>query len=265
MKKTVKFIAIIVALALIATILYFTNGLVGNPISKFLVEVNSKKYIEENYGDLDLTSEIGFNFKSTNYYVNVKSETVEDLHFSLYYSLTGRLQRDLYENNITDGWNVLTRIGEEYRHKADVIFDELDLDDFFDGKYFHTHANLISAEDAEYIPGLGNIDIVTIDGRSLELDKEYDVSELGKTSGMLDVSLNFADGVDSFERGAQALKNIKKAFDDADMGFAYFSFGVYNAEGNYAFRVEYFPYDEIDSEDLAKRLEEADVSELNEY
>ncbi len=257
MKKTLKIAAVILAIALICGVLYFTNGFVGNPISKYLVEKNSEQYIAENYADLNLTSEIGFDFKSTRYYINLKSETVEDLHFTLYYNLNGSLSRDLYENNITEGWNVMTRISRDYRNEADDLFEVLKEQELFIGaEPLHASANLVSKVEVED-RAAEDLREGGIDGRTLELDKVYDVGEVGKVGGALDVRVSFADGDQSFERGAEALRVIKETFDEAEIGFYYISFGIYNDEGNLAYHIEFFPYSEIESEDLADKIEKA--------
>lgn len=265
MKKVIKIGSIIVALLLIGGVVFFANGLLGNPISKFIVDKNSEAYIEENYGELDLTREVGFNFKSTNYFVRVNSETVEDLHFTLYYSMTGKLQRDTYESNIIEGGNIVYRVNMDYRKDTDIIFEKLKNTPFFSSaETYQTSAyiltkeefeNRISAtnmnEDATIRPAISG----GVDGRTLELDKDYEAGELGKLGGILDVSIRFTDKDESFERGAEALKEVKKAFDEEDYGFRFIDFCIYNEEGNYAYYIDLIPYDEIEGDDLAQRLE----------
>ncbi len=266
MKRIFKTIAIIVALSLTIGILFVTNAFVGNPISKYLVDKNSDEYLEEQYPDLDLVKEIGFDFKSTRYYVQLKSETIEDLYFTLYYSLTGKLDRDLYENNITNGWNVITRLDEDYRTETDIIFEELKNNPLFkDAEHFYTSSHLISKIELEdRLVGAEDV-LGGIDGTTLELSKDYDISEIGGIGGVLDINVRFTDGDESYERAAVAMKEIKAAFDDGDIGFYYINFSIINEEGNFTYGFELFPYSEIDSEDLAEKLKIAHESNPTGY
>ncbi len=256
MKKTAKIIAVIVAIALILGLLFVANAFVGNPISKFLVKRNSDNYLEQNYSELNLQSEIGFSFKTNSYFVRVYSDTVEDLHFTLYYSMTGKLGRDTYENNITNGWNVLTRINEDYRHETDLLFEQLKNNPIFlNSPSFFGSGYLMSTTESEDREVGSEDNGGGIDGTTLELGKNYDSKQLGKIGGVLDVSVRFADGDESYERGAKALKEIKSLFDQAEVGFRYIHFGVFNEEGNFAYGVDFLQYNELDSEDLAEKLQ----------
>ena len=61
MKKSVKILAAVTAFILIGGILWFANGLLGNPISKVLVNNTAKKYIDKNYSHMNLNiSEVSF-------------------------------------------------------------------------------------------------------------------------------------------------------------------------------------------------------------
>ena len=84
-KKVLKFIALIIAIALIVTVCWFANALCGNPISKWLAQKAADAYLDEHYQDTDFYIErLGFSFKSTDYYGHVRSETrietVSDTH-----------------------------------------------------------------------------------------------------------------------------------------------------------------------------------------
>ncbi len=255
MKKTIKIITIIVLIILILGVLFFINAFVGNPISKMIISKNSGKYIEENYAELELKSEVGYSFKTTNYFVRVYSEDIEDLHFTLYYDMFGNLTRDLYENNITNGWNVLERLNEDYRLESNLIFDELKNSTLFlNSDNFFSSAFLMSKIEAEErIVGFEN-NGGGIDGTKLELDKEYNVKELAKIGGVIDIDVSFSDGDVSYEQGAKALREIRATFDEAGIGFYYINFGVFDEEGNYAYRIDYFPYNEIYSEELIEKI-----------
>lgn len=257
MKKIIKIISVIVAIILLIGMIFFADAFVGNPISKYLVDKNSNKYIEENYAELDLDKEIGYSFKTTNYFVYLKSKTIKDLYFTLSYNKLGKLKYDGYENRIVKGWNIITRLDEDYREKTDKTFDKLKNTPLFaTNKSINTFSYLFSKGD---IPGIDG----GIDGSSLELDKEYDVKEIGKIGGIIKVYVSFSDGDESYERGAEALKIIKKVFDEDKLGFCYINFAIYNKEGNYAYIIDYFPYSEIDSENLAEKVKIAHETNPN--
>ncbi len=54
MKKSIKILSGGLAFLLIIVILYFANGLLGNPISKTVANNVSKEYIAKNYPNLKL-------------------------------------------------------------------------------------------------------------------------------------------------------------------------------------------------------------------
>lgn len=257
MRKIVKMISIIVATILVLGILFVANSLVGNPISKMLVKNNAEEYINEKYKDLNLNKEVAYDFKFGNYYVKLSSDKVKDLHFTLYYNKRGKLLRDDYENNITDGWNVISRLYGDYEKETNKVFEKLKESSLFSScDPYHTSSYLISKMEMEdrksELKDFGG----GIDGKSLELDKEYDMNEIGSMGGVIDVAVSFADGNESYERGAEALKEIKRVFDEQNMGFYYINFGIYNSEGNYAYIIEFLPYSEIESDNLEEIIKD---------
>ena len=96
-----------------------------------------------------------------------------------------------------------------------------------------------------------------IDSTKLELDKTYDVAELGIQGGVIDIFVSFADLDTSYERGAEALLQIKETLDTNGIGFYYINFGVYNSEGNYAIIINNFSYKDIYKEGLAERIQKS--------
>lgn len=260
MKKYLKIGAVVLAFAIIAFVLYFANALVGNPVSSYLVNKNGKVYIEETYSDLDLIVDNAFyDFKRVHTYViSAKSETVEDLHFNLYYDSFGNLLKDNYSSLVGGGENAMHRLNMEYMRASENVYAILENNDIFiGGESFFGDGWLVSTEEIKNLSDIYNIDLTGgIETHTLELDKNYDVGVLGKAAGNLDVSVSFADKDTSFQRGADALKEIKNVFDEQNIGFKYISFGVFNDEGNFAWHAPYIAYDDIDKEDLAEKLKE---------
>lgn len=241
MKKILKILAILLGVSLLGGLLWFANAMAGNPVSRMLADNDAKAYVAEHYADLDLVREnAGYDFKTGCYYVKLHSETEDDLYFTLYYGSFGNLTRDGYQRSIAEGGNVLNRLYMDYNRATDDVFAALEENPFFDGEYFHGFGHLIGT-----------------DGTTLELDVDYDVAQMGYTDGELDLSLDFADGDTSFERGAEVLLMVKEAFDDADVGFTTINFGIYNDEGNYAYYAHGISYDDLYEDGLPERIEAA--------
>lgn len=260
MKKYLKIGAILLAFAMIGYIIYFANAIAGNPVSKYLVNKNAKVYMGENYADLDLIVDDAFyDFKRVNTYViSAKSETMEDLYFSVYYDMLGNVVRDNYNNVVTGGENTMYRLNMEYMEASENVFDILEGSDIFiGGEDFFGSGWLVSTGEMEFYTQEYNMQLIGgIDTQTLELDKHYDMSELGQVAGVLDLSVTFADNDTSLERGAEALKEVKRAFEAEDLKFKYITFGVFNEEGNFAWDAPYISYEDIDGKDLVEILYE---------
>ena len=83
MKRILKISAFCLALALIAGVCSFANGLVGNPFSKMLARRTAESYLENNLTDTDYTVEtVAYNFKDGGYYARIVSPSSIDGHFT---------------------------------------------------------------------------------------------------------------------------------------------------------------------------------------
>lgn len=197
-RRTKKMIAAVLAFVLIGVILFFANAMVGNPISKMLANKAAEKHVAENYSDLDLELEKAFySFKDGRYHVRVSSTTSIDTHFSLNYSWAGKLEYDDYENLVLSKWNTFQRIDSEYRKLVDTkIESKMDLDerDFMYGGF--------TKED---------------DFSDLEIDKKYDIKELAKEQGCIQLTME-TDTID-VETMVKTLIMVKEIFDEEDIPF----------------------------------------------
>lgn len=260
MKKYLKIGAIVLGFTIIFGIIYVANSFTGNPISKQLVNSNVKVYVEQTYPELDLVIDDAFyDFKNGfRYIVSISSEHSEDLYFNILYNMKGEIVVDGYDSSITEGNNVMWRLSLEYKDETNRVFDILETNELFQGaESFYFSGWLQTTADIEYANTYHNWGLTGgVDTTTLILDQQYDVGELGADSGLLDLYVDFADGDTSFERGALALKETKRVFDEQEIHFKHIRFGVFNQEGNLAYGVDYFPYDEIDSDDLAEKLEQ---------
>src|SRR5690625_217377 len=123
--KILKGIAGAVAIILIIAILVVTNAFVGNPISAARARHAAKKHIEERYSFLNLEAEKPvYNFKNSEYIINVYSNSSIDTHFSIYYR--GGDIHDDYETMVLDKFNTISRLTKEYSNLVtSLLADEL--------------------------------------------------------------------------------------------------------------------------------------------
>ncbi|MBN7772845.1 hypothetical protein [Clostridium aminobutyricum] len=197
--KIRKYLAIFVTAALVCFVLSFINAFMGNPISKALVNYAAKKYIEQHYFGLNLTMDKAFyNFKDGKYHVNVKSTTSIDTHFSISFTGTGKFIYDDYKDMVLSKWNTFQRLDTEYRNLTDIVLENED---------FPYESDI----------AFGEIMDKSQPFDELEIDKEYDIKELGKKEGhiVLYVTSNMLDA----ETLAQTLVEVKSLFDQKKVPF----------------------------------------------
>ena len=80
-KKVLKFIALIIAIALIVGVFWFANALNGNPISKWLAQRAASAYLEEQYPDTDYYIErLGFSCSALHGWCRPRHTGSEEYH-----------------------------------------------------------------------------------------------------------------------------------------------------------------------------------------
>lgn len=255
MKKSIKIIAGIVAFALIGGILIFANAFVGNPISKLIINNKAKQYVAANYKDMDLVIEKpSYNFKTGSYYVSVKSNSSIDTHFYIDYSAFGQFGYDSYDDDVLGRQNTYYRIEDEYRKKFDNIMDNSSLKDKLDISYATIKTSEKDSYQEQFIENYG------IEIKDLELDKEYDVNEIGKDSGTIVLYIN-EDEV-SIDKVVEELLEIKEILDKEGFKFYTIDFClrefIRNDEEKKIgdeIRIEQFLYEDIYEKDLKSRVE----------
>lgn len=264
-KKTLKIIALITAFILIIGLSWFANALLGNPVSKMLATNTAKKHLAETYPDTDYYIErIAFNFKSTNYYVHIKSPTSIDTEFTLYISMLGDLTLDTYDD-VVNGFNTARRVDTEYRELVDTIFEHPNFP--YSGRIGYGTLEIypdefIGNEENDEFPSY------SIAQSSLELDKIYDIRELGRQAGHIIIYVE-GDTV-SIEKTAEMILDIKSYFDDANIPFVAMDFTLQYMKSEDGSRpdeeihVKDFPYEDIYPEGMYDRVFEADKA-LTEY
>ena len=258
-KKTLKIIALILALVLIALIGWFANGLVGNPVSKYLAEKSAEKYVAENYAGTDYYIEtLAFNFKFSNYYAHIRSDSSMDTQFTLYITMLGEVYFDTYED-VLSGAITARRVEDEYRELTDQIFDSpafpYETDIAF-GTLMINPGEAVENPDATDIPDY------TLLYEDLELDKIYDPRELGAQAGHLVVYV-YSEEL-TYEIAAEVLLGIRAEFDKANVPFRAIDLTLQHPREEDQPRDEdyigtsHFLYEDIDQEGLAERVQKAD-------
>ena len=207
-KITAWFMSIVmVVLGAVAVFIPF-----GNPISRFLAKENAQTYIEENHPDTDYTVDaVNYDFKTGNYYVQVKSPASPDSSFTLYAGTNGKISYSTYESAVKDKWNTANRIGDEYWYQTKALFES----DKFPYNQHIAFGEIIWKEsgiaEGETMPEYA------VSTKDLVLDGVYDVKDFSQKAGRLTVYIY--DNEVSAERLAEILLGIRKIFDENNVSF----------------------------------------------
>lgn len=259
MKRVLKILAFVAEMGLLAGVLWFANSLVGNPISKSIATKEAKAYLEKNYAHVDCYIErVDFNFKNTNYYAVVKSESSVDTHFSIYLSGMGKVMYDTYDS-VENKWNTARRLDQEYRELTDQVFES----ESFPYKEGIVYGSLEIGrkEDMDSV-GTDMPEYALIQD-DLELDGVYDIRAIGAQSGEL---VLYVDSTTvTVEKAARVLLEIKQYMDDAGVPFRAIDFMLQyppseEAEGEEEdlIWIENFLYENLYAEGLEERIRQAD-------
>ena len=222
MKKFMKWLCILLAVGILALMLFFANAFFGNPVCHTIARINASRYLEENFGDSHFQiNKVGYNFKTGGYYAFVDSPASRDSYFTIYFDEWGRYYGDSYED-VTSKYTTLSRINNQYwdlvrdnatdrytRFDTSIYFGELKIAGVYE-IYTYTDKNGNTVEytmDKDY----------GFDRSQLELDKEYDIQQLGKDCGK--ICLYIHDPEVSVERAAELLLEVKTYLDEKQVPF----------------------------------------------
>ena len=210
-----RIVAGLVALALIGFIGYMANGLLGNPISKALVNRAAQNYVESQYPGQNLVLEPAYySFKFGNYYVRVSQPGSQDIRFSLDFSPSGRLQYDSYESHVANRWNTMQRLDTQYRQLVDTLLEGPDYPyqgDIKFGTLVDRGSQELGADGKPFGPAYG------LAMEELQLDGDYDIRQLARQAGHLVIYLE--EPQRDTAQLAQRLLEFKALFDGADIPF----------------------------------------------
>lgn len=254
-KKYWKMLALVIALGLIGYLAIFANSLVGNPISEKLAERAAEKYIEEHFPTTDYYVErVGYNFKFTNYYAHIRSDSSIDTQFTLHIDFFGRVEWDTYDD-VTRGFVTERRLNEEYRALTDQIFDD---PDFPYGENIGFGELIIYSQEVFDNPNVTDIPDYAFHLEELVIDGEYDIRQMGAECGHLVVYVE-SEAL-TYEIAAEIMLELRAMFDAEGIPFRAMDFVLQlpkPEEGPWPeedIRVDHFPYEEIVAEGLADRI-----------
>ena len=263
-KKLLKIGAFILAALLIAGVVIFANGLIGNPISKALAQRAAQKYVAETYANTDYElGEVSYSFKDGYYYASVSSPSSIDTHFALAFNSFGKLRFDYFEDYVTSGFNTVRRVEDDYRKAAETVFNSRS----FPYDAYIAYGELVYVSD-EYkdAPEVPDYAIITSE---LTPDAYYNTSEMGARAGKLTVYIY--DDTVTAARLAEILLDIRASFDEASLGFRAIDCVLEYTraeDGSYEDgRVEVmdFAYGDIYKEGLTERVEKSNQAAKEYY
>lgn len=262
MKKCIRIIGIVLLIALIAVLIWFGNVMLGNPVSHALASKAAKAYLSDRFSDTDYEMErITHSFKDGRYHAFMVSPTSIDGDFSVCFSMMGEYCYDTYDS-VQDGWNTAQRLNSEYRKLTDTILNDPALP-YDNTQVYSIMFGELEIYPKEFIddPNVHDIPDYSLVQDDLELNKIYDIKELGAKAGHL--ILYVENEVISVEETARIMLDFRSMFDKADIPFYAMDFVLRHprAEDGTSdeeeIRVNDFLYQDIYEEDLTDRIETA--------
>lgn len=240
-----KRLIVLITVVVIILVLLGFNGRFGNPLSRHLVEKAAAEYLSENFSDLDVYIEdVTYDAKTGNYHANVKSPSSVDTHFTIAVSMTGHVSHDTY-HNVLYGYNTFTRIDEAYSAMVKPVLTNTELP--------YTLRWCLGGLEIIYRQNSTDNTRAHLIMEDLELDKEYNVADLGKEVGYLSVYVY--DETVTPERAADILLDIKTRFDEAHVPFYAVTLTLCASdESGDSIYIADFPYVDISENGLADRI-----------
>ncbi len=253
-KKWLKLLALVLALALVAVLVWLAVGLLGNPVSKWLCTRSARNFLDENHPGYQL-ERVAYSFKDGNYHAFATCPDSLDGDFSMALDWLGRVRYDTYESSVVELSNTRRRLEQDYRTLVDGILDSplssLGSDICF-GDLLFAHDDLpVGEARPDY----------AIPKEELVLNGLYDIRALGARAGELTVYLDHE--APSAQVLAQRLLTIRDLMDRGGGAFRVIDLVIRQPkpetvegpwEGERA-EVLKFPYEDIVEEGLVERVE----------
>ena len=260
MKKRIRIIGIVLLIALIAVLIWFGNVMLGNPVSHALASKAAKAYLSDRFSDTDYEMErITHSFKDGRYHAFMVSPTSIDGNFSVCFSMMGEYCYDTYDS-VQDGWNTAQRLNSEYRKLTDTILNDPALP-YDNTQVYSIMFGELEIYPKEFIddPNVHDIPDYSLVQDDLELNKIYDIKELGAQAGHLILYVD--NEVISVEETARIMLDFRSMFDEADIPFYAMDFVLRHPRtedgqsDDEEIRINDFLYQDIYEEGLTERIE----------
>ena len=260
MKKCIRIIGIVLVIALIAVLIWFGNVMMGNPVSHALASNAAKAFLSDRFSGTDYQMErITYSFKDGRYHAFMLSPTSIDGDFSVCFSMLGEYCYDTYDS-VQDGWNTAQRLNSEYRKLTDTILNDPALP-YDNTQVYSIMFGELEIYPKEFIddPNVHDIPDYSLVQDDLELNKIYDIKELGAQAGHLILYVD--NEVISVEETARIMLDFRSMFDEADIPFYAMDFVLRHPRtedgqsDDEEIRINDFLYQDIYEEGLTERIE----------
>ncbi len=262
MKKCIRIIGIVLLIALIAVLIWFGNVMMGNPVSHALASNAAKAFLSDRFSGTDYQMErITYSFKDGRYHAFMVSPTSIDGDFSVCFSMLGEYCYDTYDS-VLDGWNTAQRLESEYRKLTDTILNDPALPYDNTQIYSIMFGRLeIYPREAFEDPNATDVPEYAILLEDLELNKIYDIKELGAKAGHLILYVD--NEVISVEEAARIMLDFRSMFDEKEIPFYAMDFVLRHSRtedgqsDDEEIRINDFLYQDIYEEGITDRIETA--------
>lgn len=247
------FIALAVVLVLAFAVVYM--ALFGNPVSWLLSKNGTEGWLAENCpGEGYEFIRAYWDHKRGGYIVDVADPDSQDKHFTLHTDGLGRVSYTLYSQVKTHG-TTFGRMNAEYQNKlANFIWTPQG-----QSVYWPVNGSLQVKGDIEFTEFRRGEDYGITPETDLELDKDYDLADLGARAGHLNVTVN--DETVTPERCARLLLELKTQLDRAGIRFRAVDFTLREStEYENYIQVLDLRSEEIQEEGLTELVHEIDAA-----
>ena len=260
MKMPVRITIVIVLIVLSVGLLWFCNAMFGNPVSHTLASKAAKAFLSEHFSGTDYQMErITYSFKDGRYHAFITSPTSIDGDFSITFSMLGEYCYDTYDS-VLDRFNTARRLDSEYRKLTDTILNDPALPYDNTQIYSIMFGKLeIYPREAFEDPNATDVPEYAIVQEDLELNKVYDIKEMGAKAGHL--ILHVDNDIISVEEASRIMLDFRAMFDEAGIPFYAMDFVLRHPRtedgksDDEEIRINDFLYEDIYEDGLTQRIE----------
>lgn len=242
MKKTPNILLILIGMIGVLLVpMTVMASYFGNPLSEYLGKRSTIDYINSNYSEYDMKYGYSYFDRDQGYCNYVYSDKSEDVYFYVYTNTFGSIKGDSSED-VWSGYNTWSRLNDKYSEKTYELLSTREFGVAFDA-------------------GVGDLMKIDeyndygIDMTKLEVDKEYDINELGAKYGRINV---YFFGEPTVENTAEVLMNIRNVFDEEGVKFYSIDINIREDEKSWGEAIDIVDlrYEDINKDGLKEKIEE---------